>query len=46
MAAEHYNRIVRLLEKNIPVRLRLDVQTNIVDNNGLRRRSSMSLVMS
>lgn len=31
MAVEHYNRIVRILQKKIPVQLRLDVQTRLLD---------------
>ena len=31
MAAEHYNRVVRLVNKGVPVRLRLDVGTNLIE---------------
>jgi len=32
MAAEHYNRVVRLVNKGITVRLRLDVGVNLIDH--------------
>jgi carboxypeptidase Q len=32
MAAEHYNRILRLLDKGIKVRLKLDVGTTLIEN--------------
>jgi hypothetical protein len=32
MAAEHYNRILRLIEKGIRVRLRVDVGTTLIEN--------------
>lgn len=34
LAAEHYNMIARMLEKNIPVKLRVNVQTTFYDNDG------------
>jgi carboxypeptidase Q len=33
LSAEHYNMIVRLLEKNIPVKLRVNVQTKFYDED-------------
>ncbi len=33
LTPEHYNRIVRLLEKKIPVKLELDVQARIIEEN-------------
>lgn len=30
---EHYNRIVRLMEKKIPVKLELDIQARVIDEN-------------
>jgi hypothetical protein len=32
IAAEHYNRVVRLVTRGISVRLRLDVESNLIDN--------------
>jgi hypothetical protein len=37
-SAEHYNMILRLLEQNIPVKLRVNVQTKFYDAD---RRSLM-----
>ncbi len=34
LAAEHYNMIVRMLEHNVPVKLRINVQTKYYDNDG------------
>ena len=34
LAAEHYNMIARMLEKNIPVKLRINVQTKFYDADG------------
>jgi Zn-dependent M28 family amino/carboxypeptidase len=34
MSGEHYNMIVRLLQKNIPVKLRINVQSKFYDNDG------------
>jgi carboxypeptidase Q len=33
LSAEHYNMIVRMLEKNIPVKLRVNVQTKFYDDD-------------
>jgi hypothetical protein len=33
LSAEHYNMILRMLERNIPVKLRLNVQTKFYDND-------------
>lgn len=33
VAVEHYNRLVRILQKKMPVRLRIDVQTRILDTD-------------
>jgi hypothetical protein len=34
MSGEHYNMIVRYLQQNIPVKLRVNVQTTFYDNDG------------
>jgi carboxypeptidase Q len=34
LAAEHYNRIIRTLEKNVPVKVDLDIQNRFLDNDG------------
>ncbi|HEY3742494.1 MAG TPA: M20/M25/M40 family metallo-hydrolase [Bryobacteraceae bacterium] len=33
IAAEHYNRMIRLLEKKIPVKMELDVKTEFIDGD-------------
>lgn len=33
VAAEHYNRILRILEKNLPVRLRVDIGVKFLEND-------------
>jgi carboxypeptidase Q len=35
LAVEHYNRIVRILEKNLPVKVELDVKTQFFDETDL-----------
>jgi carboxypeptidase Q len=34
LAAEHYNRIFRTLERNVPVKVELNIQNKFFDNNG------------
>lgn len=34
LAAEHYNMIARMLEQNVPVKLRVNVQTKFYDSDG------------
>ena len=34
LSGEQYNMIVRMLEKNIPVKLRINVQSKFYDNDG------------
>jgi hypothetical protein len=34
LSGEHYNMILRMLEKNIPVKLRINVQSKFYDNDG------------
>ncbi|MGA7784252.1 MAG: M28 family peptidase [Candidatus Acidiferrales bacterium] len=34
LAAEHYNRIYRTLQKNVPVTVELNIQNKFIDNNG------------
>ena len=35
LAVEHYNRMVRILEKNVPVKVELDIQTRFYDEEGM-----------
>jgi hypothetical protein len=34
LAAEHYNRIYRTLQRNVPVTVELNIQNKFIDNNG------------
>src|SRR5262249_25900184 len=35
LAVEHYNRLVRILDKNLPVKVELNVETKVYDEAGL-----------
>src|SRR5207249_7546890 len=35
LAVEHYNRMIRLLDKSVPVKVELDVETKFHDENGM-----------
>ena len=37
MAAEHYNRIVRLIEHEIPVKLQFEIKTSVEEGGSVQR---------